>query len=98
MGLAGAAECASGLCAHIGLQPADLLRQLDAADRAFDNAADKPTSIIKNKYFSFGETIRRPHLELMRTLAQKEAARGKGAIRAFIDNLETQIRNWQARK
>jgi len=82
----------------IGIHPNDLIKQMDAADQIFTNAADKPTSIIKNKYFSFCETIRKPHLELMRQIAKRESEREVSEIKVFIENLETQIRNWQARK
>ncbi len=81
-----------------GLQVADLRRHLLDADQAFNNAADRPTNIIKNKYFSFCEKIRVSHLELIRKIAKKEGERQTGAIKVFMDDMEVQIRNWQARK
>lgn len=82
----------------VGIQPADLTRQLSDADRAFDNAADRPVHIIKNKYYTFCETVRAQHLELIRKIARKECERQTGEIKIFMDDLETQIRNWQGRK
>lgn len=82
----------------LGMQPSDFLKQMDATDQIFDNAADKPTAIIKNKYFSFCETIKTAHLELMRKIAKRESERQTGAIKVFMDDLESQIRRWQARK
>ncbi|MDX2249434.1 MAG: AAA family ATPase [Bacteroidia bacterium] len=82
----------------IGLQPSDLLRQLDKTNQAFDNAADKATSVVKNKFFAFCETIRTGHLELMRKIAKRESERQQGDIKIFVDDLEIQVRTWQARK
>jgi hypothetical protein len=82
----------------MGLQVADLRHQLSDADKAFNNAADKPSNIIKNKYFSFCEKAKTSHLELMRKIAKKEAERQTGDIKVFMDDIEVQIRNWQARK
>ena len=82
----------------VGQSPEDLLRQMASANQAFDNAADKPTDVIKNKFFTFCETIRTSHLELIRKIAKRESERQQGDIKVFNDELETQIRNWQARK
>lgn len=84
--------------AEMGLQLADLRRQLHDADQVFNNAADRPSNIVKNKYYSFCEKIKVPHLELMRKIAKKETERQTGDIKIFVDNIEVQIRNWQARK
>lgn len=82
----------------VGQQPAELLRQMDAADQVFDNAADKATAVVKNKFFAFCETIRTGHLDLVRKIAKRESERQQGDLKVFNDNLETQIRSWQARK
>jgi hypothetical protein len=82
----------------LGIQAADLLRHMDNADSIFNNAGDKPSSIIKNKYASFCDTIRTSHLELMRKIAKTETERQAGDIKIFTDELENQIRRWQARK
>lgn len=83
---------------HLGMQAVELLRHMDNADTIFNNAADKPSSIIKNKYASFCDTIRTSHLELMRKIAKTETERQSGDIKIFTDELENQIRRWQARK
>lgn len=82
----------------MGLQIAELRRLINDADQAFNNAADRPTSIVKNKYFSFCEKIRMSYLDLMRKIAKNEAERQTGDIKVFMDDMEVQIRNWQARK
>ncbi len=82
----------------LGLKEHDLKKQLIDSDNFFNNAADKPTSIMKNKYFSFCERINREHTELMRLIARNEANRQIGDIKIFMDEFEMQIRNWQSRK
>lgn len=84
--------------ALVGMQPVDLQRQMNAANQAFDNAADKPTAVVKNKFYNFCETIRTGHLDLIRKIAKRESERQQGEIKVFNDELETQIRSWQARK
>ncbi|MCS7036478.1 MAG: AAA family ATPase [Saprospiraceae bacterium] len=81
----------------LGLQSRHLLEQLDVADRLFSNATDHPNNIVKNKYFSFCEQLKFNHLDLMRTLARQEVQCGEGDIQIFADQLESQIRRWQAR-
>ena len=83
---------------ELGLKEIDLKKQLIDSDKFFDNATDKPTSIMKNKYFSFCERINREHTHLMRLIARHEATRQIGDIKIFIDEFEMQIRNWQSRK
>jgi predicted ATPase len=83
---------------ELGLKEIDLKKQLIDSDKFFDNATDKPTSIMKNKYFSFCERINRVHTDLMRRITLHEAARQIGDIKNFIDEFEMQIRNWQSRK
>lgn len=82
----------------LGLQNKHLLEQIEFADRLFSNATDHPNNIIKNKYFSFCEQLKTDHLALMRTLARQETQRGEGDIKIFADQLESQIRRWQARR
>lgn len=52
----------------------------------------------KKQPIRFFETIKTHHLELMRKIARKECERQTGEIKTFMDDLETQIRNWQGRK
>lgn len=81
----------------LGLMPDDLQRQLRLNDQAFDNAADRPTNIMKNKFHSFCETLRRNEVELMRLIAREEAQKQSPEIKVFMDDFEIQLRNWQAR-
>ena len=71
--------------------------QLRQHDQLFDNAADKPTDIMKNKYHSFCEFLRRQDTELMRVIARKEAERESTDMNVFMAEFEIQLRNWQAR-
>lgn len=81
----------------LGMSDADLATQLRQHDQLFDNAADKPTEIMKNKYHSFCEFLRRQDTELMRAIARKEAERQSADINVFMADFENQLRNWQAR-
>jgi predicted ATPase len=82
---------------ELGMSESDLKQQLLRSNQTFDNAADKPANIMKNKFHTFCETLRRSETELMRTIAKKEAERESADIKVFMDELEMQLRNWQAR-
>ena len=82
----------------LGLQDADLKRHISDADNIFDGAADKLTSIAKNKFYSFCERINRETHELMRFIARHETERGIDDIKIFSDEFEMLIKAWQSRK
>ena len=84
--------------AMLGILEPSLKRNIADADSLFNNAADKPTNISKNKYFSFCERINRDKNELMRSIARHETERGIGDIKIFVDEFEMQIKAWQSRK
>ncbi|MEQ1744791.1 MAG: ATP-binding protein [Saprospiraceae bacterium] len=75
-----------------------LRKHPELSDQTFDNATDKKTNIAKNKFHSFCETVRFDSLGLIRQIAREEAKRQTGVVKKFVDDLETQIRNWQSRK
>lgn len=88
----------SEYAALLGISEEALVRQIQMANNLYASATDKPTNIIKNKFFNFCETnLRRSHLETMRKIAQKEAERQTGDIKVFLESLETEVRKWQNR-
>ena len=82
----------------LGLQESDLQRNITEADKVFNSAADKPTNIAKNKFYSFCERINRDTGNLIRLIARKETERSIGDIKIFADDFELQIKAWQSRK
>jgi predicted ATPase len=86
-------ECANLL----GLPESELNRHLKQVDHLYTNAADKPTNIIKNKFYTFSQNIRRDGPVLMRQLARHEAEVQRPSLMPFVNELEQQIRNWQSR-
>lgn len=84
--------------ARLGLPETELSRHLGQADQLYTNATDKPTNIMKNKFFTFSENLRRNGPDLMRILARHEADAQRPSIMPFVNELDTQIRNWQIRK
>jgi len=83
----------------LGMDPHGLKQILQQQDQLFNNAADKPTEIMKNKYRSFCEIIHQPGTELMRKIARKETEREYADLqmRTFIVEFEMQLRKWQSR-
>jgi predicted ATPase len=81
-----------------GISEQDLNQKLIQQDQLFDNAADKPTSISKNKFFSFCEQLKRKPSDIIRIISREESRKQLGEIKTFSDELEIQIRNWQSRK
>ncbi len=81
-----------------GVSEADLKQKILQQDQLFNNAADKPIIISKNKFTSFCEQLKRLPAEVMRIISREEIKLGIGDIKIFSDNLELQIRNWQSRK
>lgn len=90
-------EYAQAYASDFGLTEAALRQQLLRFDQTFDNSADRPTNIMKNKFHSFCEFLRRSETELMRGIARMEAQRQSPEMKIFMDELEMQLRNWQSR-
>lgn len=84
--------------ALLGLSLDDLKNILDQNDRVFDNAADKPTEIAKNKFFSFCDQISRTVHDVIRIIARKECENPESETKIFLDELENQVRTWQIRR
>jgi predicted ATPase len=81
----------------IGISITALRNNIADADNLFDNAADKDTSIAKNKFFSFCERISRTNTDLIRLISRHEATKEKGDIKIFVDDFEMLIKAWQSR-
>ncbi|GAB4411987.1 MAG: hypothetical protein OHK0039_17610 [Bacteroidia bacterium] len=90
-------QYAGDYASELGLDMGDMEELMAQFDRLYDNATDKPTNIIKNKFYSFCERIRRSETELMRRVAAIEAQRRHPELVAFVEDFEMQLRNWQAR-
>ncbi|MCU0444329.1 MAG: AAA family ATPase [Microscillaceae bacterium] len=82
---------------ELGVSVQDLEGQIRQQDQIFDNATDKPTNIIKNKFFAFSERLRRSNVDLIRKIARKEIQKQSTEIKIFAEELELQLRRWQAR-
>ncbi len=82
----------------LGITQQLLETNLIQINQQYDNATDKPTSIIKNKFISFCDILKRNPTDLMRTISRREADRGIGDVQIFRNELENQIRVWQSRK
>ncbi len=81
-----------------GITEQDLSQKITQHDLLFDNAADKPTNVSKNKFYSFCEQLRRTAADIIRIISREETNNQSGLIKIFSDELELQIRNWQSRK
>ncbi len=82
----------------LGISETDLRTRINQNDQIYTAAADKPTEIMKNKFASFCEQIKRLPTELIRLITRNEANRQQGGIKIFMDDIETQILRWQSRK
>jgi predicted ATPase len=76
----------------------ELARMIANQNQLYDNATDKPAQIIKNKFSTFCDQLRRTVADVARLVTYTEAKRGIGDIKVFCDDLETQLRNWQNRR
>ncbi|EIJ41604.1 hypothetical protein BegalDRAFT_0692 [Beggiatoa alba B18LD] len=84
----------------LGIQEKDLLDLIERQDKLFDNATDKPTNKLKNKFYTFCESLKRSTAEVMRQIARLEARQLEegGEMQLFINDFTEQLRRWQARQ
>lgn len=82
----------------LGIDERQLVQIMQHQNQLYDNAADRPTNIIKNKYYTFCEKLKRDTNEIIRLLSREEVEKQTGDVKIFADELEMQIRNWQSRK
>lgn len=82
----------------LGVPESDMKTRMSQNEQIYASAADKPTEIMKNKFASFCEQIKRAPTDVIRLAARNESARQQGEMKIFLDDLETQIRRWQSRK
>lgn len=86
-------------CAEkIGINEKDLIDSMQKQDKWFDNATDKDTNKIKNKFMSFCGDLKRSTAEVMRILARIETQYPEGEMKNFLDEFTAQLRAWLARK
>ncbi len=82
----------------LGIDDQQLRQIMAQQNQLYDNAADRPTNIAKNKWYTFCEKLRRSTTEVIRLLSREELKKQIGDIKIFAEDLEMQIRNWQNRK
>ncbi|TAD87241.1 MAG: hypothetical protein EAY75_06295 [Bacteroidetes bacterium] len=82
----------------LGISTNALTDLMAKINHQYNNASDKPANIIKNKFSSFSDRLKRTTTEVMRLVSRTECEKGEGDIKVFTDELESQIRAWQARK
>ncbi len=90
-------EFANDYAGVLGVPEKDLKQRLQQFDLLFNNATDKPTNIMKNKFRSFCETMRQDETGIMRKVARKEAERKSPDMKIFMNKFETLLTQWQAR-
>jgi len=61
----------------------------------FDNAADKPTNIIKARYATLADSLQRPPEDIARLVGRTESTHGE--MKVFADELHQAISDWRAR-
>ena len=61
----------------------------------FDNASDKPTSIIKVRYATLADSLQRSPGDIARLVGRTEAVRG--SLKVFTDELHQAISDWRSR-
>ncbi|GAA5163657.1 hypothetical protein GCM10025770_16230 [Viridibacterium curvum] len=69
---------------------AELLRSLR---QSFENASDKPTNIIKQRYATLADSLQREPKEIARIVGRWEAANGD--MKIFASELEQAVYNWR---
>lgn len=71
---------------------AALLQQLR---QQFDNAADKPTNIIKARFATLADSLQRTPAEIARRVGLQASDRGE--LKVFADDLRQAVADWRAR-
>lgn len=74
---------------------ANLAPLLASIRQSFENAADKPTNIIKQRFDTLAEHLQRDAKEIARVVGNGET--GHGEMKVFADGLEQAIYNWRNR-
>lgn len=81
-----------------GISPEELGHKMNSLEMLYEAAADRPSAKEKNRFYQLSSSLNRQPEDLVRRIARKEAEKNEGDIVFFIQELETQIANWMARK
>jgi AAA15 family ATPase/GTPase len=73
----------------------NLQQELRRLRQEYDNATDKPTNIIKNRYETLANVLNRRPEDIARKIACHESQLGRGLLSVFKDELEQAILNWR---
>lgn len=68
-------------------------QQLGSIRQSFENASDKPTNIIKNRFATLAEVLQRDPKDIARIVGRSEA--GSGEMKVFSEGLEQAVYNWR---
>jgi predicted ATPase len=83
---------------EFGLTEMDLNHLLTNLDLQFDNATDKKRNILKNKFNTFSETIKRDSKTIARIVSRKETLNNNPELNEFIIPFSSQLENWKSRR
>lgn len=81
---------------QLGLAPEQLREKLGEIDRLYAGAADKPSSIVKNKLGTLADSLARTASSIIRAIAQAEAAARVGEAADVVNRLQDAINDWRA--
>lgn len=70
-------------------------RLLKQMRQQFDNAADKPTNIVKARYATLAESLQRGPSEIARLVGRQASA--SGLLKVFADDLMQAVMDWRSR-
>jgi len=80
----------------LGLAPAQLRGKLAEIDNLYASAADKPSSIAKNKLSTLADSLARSTPSIVRDAARTEAAQGAGEAHDVVNLFQDAINDWRA--
>ena len=73
----------------------NLAALLGSLRQQFDSAADKPTSIMKNRYATLADDLQRSPADIARLVGRTESEHGD--LKVFADDLAQAVANWRIR-
>ena len=79
----------------LGVDSADLARQMDRLNTIYDVAVDSASNIAKVKFRNLSEVVDRPDTEICRVVARREAGRKESDIQPLVEYLETAFQKWR---
>lgn len=87
----------NGYSLQLGLSEKELSAIISSLDQQFDNATDKPANIIKNKFSTFANMIRRDPKEITRLVARNEAIIENSELKEFLEKFTFQLEVWKSK-